>query len=168
MFNFRDQGDELSYCGQINPAQVSELAAAGYRSIICNRPDGEDGAVASAAIAKAASEHGMAFVYQPVEFSKLSLADGEVFVKTLEALPAPVLAYCKTGRRCAALWVLGRAPRLGAEQALAGSRASGCDLEDLRPRLRELPAVQHDMHKTLVVASPHPDALAKSTTLASR
>jgi sulfide:quinone oxidoreductase len=137
MLNFHEQGDRLSYCGQINPAQVPELAAAGYRSIICNRPDGEEGAIASAAIAKAASEHGLAFVYQPVDFSKLSLADGEVFVQALEQLPAPVLAYCRTGRRSAALWVLGRAPKLGADQVLAGSLASGCDLEDLRPRLSE-------------------------------
>jgi sulfide:quinone oxidoreductase len=138
MLNFREQGDDLSYCGQISPAQVSELAAAGYRSIICNRPDSEEGAIASAAIAKAAREHGMAFVYQPVEFSKLSLADGEVFVQALDKLPTPVLAYCRSGRRSAALWVLGRAPKLGAEQALAGSRASGCDLEDLRPKLSPL------------------------------
>jgi sulfide:quinone oxidoreductase len=144
MLNFREQGDELSYCGQINPAQVSELAAAGYRSIICNRPDSEEGAIASAAIAKVASDHGMAFVYQPVDFSKLSLADGEAFVQALDTLPTPTLAYCKTGRRSAALWVLGRAPRLGAEQALAGSRASGCDLEDLRPRLAGLSAASTD------------------------
>jgi sulfide:quinone oxidoreductase len=144
MLNFREQGDELSYCGQINPAHVSELAAAGYRSIICNRPDSEEGAIASAAIAKAASDHGMAFVYQPVDFSKLSLADGEAFVQALDALPTPTLAYCRTGRRSAALWVLGRAPRLGAEQALAGSRASGCDLEDLRPRLAGLSAASTD------------------------
>ncbi len=144
MLNFREQGDELSYCGQIDPAQVSELAAAGYRSIICNRPDSEEGAIASAAIAKAASDHGMAFVYQPVDFAKLSLADGEAFVQALDALPTPTLAYCRTGRRSAALWVLGRAPRLGAEQVLAGSRARGCDLEELRPRLAELPAARTD------------------------
>jgi sulfide:quinone oxidoreductase len=144
MLDFREQGDELSYCGQINPAQVSELAAAGYRSIICNRPDSEEGAIASAAIAKAASDHGMAFVYQPVDFSKLSLADGEAFVQALDTLPTPTLAYCKTGRRAAALWVLGRAPRLGAEQALAGSRASGCNLEELRPRLAGLSAAGTD------------------------
>ena len=144
MLNFRDQGDELSYCGQINPAQVAELAAAGYRSIICNRLDSEEGAIASAAIAKAASDHGMAFVYQPVEFSKLSLADGEAFVQALDTLPTPTLAYCKTGRRSAALWALGRAPRLGMEQVLAGSKASGCDLEELRPRLAGMPAVRND------------------------
>ncbi len=144
MLNHRDLGVELSYCGQISVAQVAELAAAGYRSIICNRPDSEDGAVASAAIAKAAGDHGMAFVYQPVLFSNLSLGDGEVFVQALEKLPSPVLAYCRTGRRCAALWVLGRAPKLGTEQVLATSRATGCDLDELRPRLAGLPAAHHD------------------------
>lgn len=138
MLNFRDQGDHLSYCGQPSVAQVPEFAAMGFRTIICNRPDTEEGAVASAAIAQAAGEHGMAFVYQPVEFSKLSLADGEAFARTLDTSPAPLLAYCRSGRRCAALWVLARAPRLGAEAALAASRESGCELEELRPRLASM------------------------------
>ena len=140
MLNFNDQGDALSYCGQIGVARVVELAAAGYRSIICNRPDSEDGAIASVAIAQAAQQHGMAFVYQPVEFSKLNLADGKAFMQALDTLASPVLAYCKTGRRGAALWALGRAPKLGVEQVLAGCRASGCDLEELRPRLVASPA----------------------------
>lgn len=37
MLNFREQGDALTYCGQIDPARVPELAAAGYRSIIVSK-----------------------------------------------------------------------------------------------------------------------------------
>lgn len=144
LLNFHDQGDALSCCGQINAAQVTAVAAAGFRSIICNRPDSEEGAVASAAIAEAASEHGMVFVHQPVLFSTLSLADGEAFAQWLDKLPKPALAYCRTGRRSAALWGLGRAPTLGAEQVLASSRAAGCDLDELRPLLRALPQARPD------------------------
>jgi sulfide:quinone oxidoreductase len=135
MVNFNDQGDELSCCGQIGVADVAAVAAAGFRSIICNRPDDEDGAVACQAIAAAAHALGLAFAYQPVLFSRLSGADGAAFVQALDALPKPVLAYCRTGRRSAALWVLGRVPRLGADAALAASAAQGCDLGELRARL---------------------------------
>lgn len=135
MLNFRKHGDDLSYCGQITAEQVPQLAAQGYRTIICNRPDGEEGAVASSTIAAAARAHGIEFIYQPVQFSSLSPADGERFAEALDAFPQPVLAYCRTGRRCAALWVLCRAPSLGAGAALAASKDSGCELEELRPWL---------------------------------
>lgn len=135
MLNFREHGDDLGCCGQITAEQVPQLAALGYRTIVCNRPDSEEGAVPSSAIAAAARAHGVEFIYQPVLFSSLSQADGERFAKALDASPQPILAYCRTGRRCAALWVLGRAPGLGADAALAASKASGCELEELRPRL---------------------------------
>lgn len=140
MLNFRDQGDDLSCCGQIGVRQVAELASLGYRSIICNRPDSEEGAVPSTVIAQAAREQGLEFAYQPVAFSALRMADGERFAHALDELPAPIVAYCRTGRRSAALWVLARAPRLGADVALAASRASGWDLEELRPRLQHVDA----------------------------
>lgn len=135
MFNFRDHGDDISYCGQISVAQVAEFAAQGFGSILCNRPDAEPGAVPSADIEQAARAHGMAFAYQPVEFSTLGRDDGVAFAKLVDALPKPILAYCRTGRRCAALWVLARAPLMGVEAALTASRECGCELEDLRPRL---------------------------------
>jgi len=31
--------DTLSMAGQIQPADIAQLAAAGYETIICNRPD---------------------------------------------------------------------------------------------------------------------------------
>lgn len=135
MFNFNDHGDDLSYCGQITVAQVADFAAQGFRAILCNRPDDEPGAVPAADIERAAREHGLVFAYQPVEFATLGAADGATFARLIDDLPKPILAYCRTGRRCAALWVLARAPRLGVEAALAASRDCGCELEDLRPRL---------------------------------
>ena len=90
MFNFRDQGDDdLSCLGQIGLAQVPEFAAMGFRSTVCNRPDAEEGAVPSFVMAAAAHEHGLAFIYQPVEFSTLGLDDGAAFAASLDALPKP-------------------------------------------------------------------------------
>jgi sulfide:quinone oxidoreductase len=139
MLNFRDQGDDLSCRAQIGISQVAELAARGYRSIICNRPDSEEGAVPSADIATAAQANGMAFLYLPVEFSALTSADGERFGEALDSMPRPIVAYCRTGRRCAALWALARAPKLGADAVLSASRTGGCDIDELRPKLADGP-----------------------------
>ncbi len=135
MLDFRDHGDNLFCSGQITVAQLPDLVARGIHTIVCNRPDDEAGAVASQSIADAASALGMTFVYQPVLFSSMTLADGERFAQTLGGAAQPVLAYCRTGRRSAALWVMGRAPTIGVARALEASKASGCDLEELRPRL---------------------------------
>lgn len=135
MINFRDHGDELSACGQVTATQLRDLAASGLRSLVCNRFDEEDGAVPSAEIARLAAELGVSFVHQPVEFSRIGAADGARFAELLDSMPKPMLAYCRTERRSAALWVMARAGRLGAEGALAASAASGCELSELRPRL---------------------------------
>src|SRR3546814_7968304 len=57
----------LSVSPQIDPADVVALAASGFRSIVCNRPDGEEaGQPTAAAIAAAAEAHGLRFVHIPV------------------------------------------------------------------------------------------------------
>ena len=75
----------------------------------------------------------------PVQVAEV---DSEAPVQAPYQLAAAAVAYCRTGRRSTALWALGLAPKLGAEQVLAGSRASGCDLEELRPRLVAWPAAR--------------------------
>jgi sulfide:quinone oxidoreductase len=53
--------DGLAVASQINPADVAGIAAAGYRAIICNRPDGEAADQPSfAKIAEAAAAVGIA------------------------------------------------------------------------------------------------------------
>ena len=128
-------GDRLVIAPQIQPEHVASIAAAGFHTIVNNRPDGEDGGVPSAAIRREAERLGMTFVEQPVLFSKLTAADGAAFARTLATAPGPVFAYCRTGRRCAALWALARAPERGVETVLRLTREAGQDLEELRPRL---------------------------------
>lgn len=133
MISFREHGDDVVCLPQVTAAGVVELAAMGIRSIICNRPDDEAEAVPSQGIADAAALAGMQFAYLPVRMETLSMKDGAAFVHLLEVLPKPIAAYCRTGRRSTALWVLGRAPRLGIEGALDAARANGVTLDGLAP-----------------------------------
>ncbi len=137
MFELKAEGERFFYSGQIRAEDVAKIAADGFRSIICNRPDSEDGAVESAKIKAAAEKAGLQFVYMPVLFSTLGPQDGVEFGRLLDSLPGPTLSYCRTGRRCAALWAFARVGKLGLGQTLDIARSSGNDLEELRPRLRQ-------------------------------
>jgi uncharacterized protein (TIGR01244 family) len=95
---------------QLGPAQMAEVAAAGYKSVIINRPDFEGGPdqPEAAAVAAAARAAGLAVEYQPVAGGNITAADVTRFAGLLRALPGPVLAYCRTGTRCTNLFELAK------------------------------------------------------------
>ena len=95
----------LSVSPQISPADVAELAASGYRSIICNRPDGEgEDQPSAASIAAEAERHGLEFAYIPAKSGAVTESNAADMRKALLALPAPVLAYCRSGARSTKLY----------------------------------------------------------------
>jgi len=99
--------DELSVSPQIMPVDIDALKEAGFRSIICNRPDGEAAGQPSAReLETAASARGLEFVHLPVVSGKISDDDAVNFERLLKNLPKPILAYCRTGTRSESLWCL--------------------------------------------------------------
>ncbi len=101
--------DEYTVSGQITPDDVQEIAARGYRSIMCNRPDGEapDQPV-FAGIEAAAKAAGLEVAFVPVVSGKITEEDVEAFRSRIADLPKPVFAYCRSGGRCQNLWTLSR------------------------------------------------------------
>ena len=98
---------DLSVTGQITPDQIAQIAAQGFRAIICNRPDGEEpGQPRFAQIEQAARTAGLAAQYLPVTQADLTEAKAGTFADLLATLPGPVLAYCRSGMRSATLWSL--------------------------------------------------------------
>lgn len=125
---------QLSVAAQIDVADIAWLAAQGFRSIINNRPDGEvDGQVTSAELAAAARQQGLIYRYIPVVSGQLQPAQVEAFSSALAELPAPVLAFCRSGTRSSSLWALQATG--SAAEILETARAAGYDLAPLRPRL---------------------------------
>lgn len=126
--------EQLSVAAQITPEDMADLAAAGFRSVINNRPDGEaDGQPASALLADAAAAHGLVYRHQPVVSGQVSDQDAVDFAEALSELPPPVLAFCRTGTRSSSLWALQAAG--DADAVLDTARQAGYDLQSLRPRL---------------------------------
>jgi sulfide:quinone oxidoreductase len=100
---------DYSASPQIDREDVAEIAAMGYRSIMCNRPDGEAAEQPGADEIRAEAERqGLAFAFVPVVSGAITEADVESFKAALAALPTPVLAYCRSGARCQNLWMLAR------------------------------------------------------------
>ncbi|MFU8831565.1 MAG: TIGR01244 family sulfur transferase [Wenzhouxiangella sp.] len=104
--------EQLAVSPQITPADVAALRDAGFRSIICNRPDGEGADQPGfQEIESAARSAGMQALYQPIVSGKVRDEDAEAFGQALLELPGPVFAYCRTGTRSATLWSLSEARR---------------------------------------------------------
>jgi uncharacterized protein (TIGR01244 family) len=93
--------DDVAVAGQLEPAAMAEAAAAGFRSVVNNRPDFEGGPTqpTSASIEAAARAAGLAYEWQPVSPSVQTPEDIARFAALLESLPKPILAFCRTGTR---------------------------------------------------------------------
>ena len=98
---------DYSVAPQIGTGDVAGIAAAGFRAIMCNRPDGESpDQTAVAKIRAEALRRGLGFAFVPVVSGQIDAGDVADFKDALAGLPAPVLAYCRSGARCRNLWLL--------------------------------------------------------------
>ncbi|MBV17793.1 MAG: TIGR01244 family phosphatase, partial [Thalassospira sp.] len=121
--------DGLSVSPQISADDIKEIARLGFRSIICNRPDGEGSDQPTFdEITKAASDAGLETRYLPIVSGKVTDQNADEFGSLLGALPGPVFAYCRTGTRSATLWSLSQASRLATSEILRATKAAGYDM----------------------------------------
>ncbi len=123
---------------QITAEDVASLAADGFKTIICNRPDGE--AVDQpnmVEIENASIKHGIEFHALPVQSGNITDADSAAFTRLMKSAPAPVLAYCRSGTRCTIFWSLYQA-RIGAQAdaILRATKQAGYDMSGLLSQLQ--------------------------------
>ncbi len=91
---------------QLTPDAMADVARAGFRSVVNNRPDFEHGPdqPTSAQIEAAARAAGLVYVHLPVPPAPPSAADIAAFADLLEQLPRPLLAFCRSGGRSSRLF----------------------------------------------------------------
>ena len=122
---------QLSVAAQLSVDDISVIAAQGFRSIVNNRPDDEAaGQPANAELKAAAEQAGLSWRHMPVVSGQFTEEQVRSFAGALNELPGPVLAFCRSGTRCSALWALQAEGSVDA--ILATTRAAGYDLEMLR------------------------------------
>jgi len=123
----------LSVAGRLDRADIDALAGAGIRTIINNRPDGEDpGQLPAAEAQRLAEAHGITYHHIPITAATLSRTDVDGFAAALKDAPAPVVAHCRSGTRSALLWALTRM-REGADplSLIAEAARHGIDIAGL-------------------------------------
>lgn len=97
--------DGLSVSPQIETGDLNAIMKAGFKAIICNRPDSEaEDQPSFALIEAAANKLGLSASYLPIRPGLMSEADIDEFEALLARLRGPVLAYCRTGTRSEMLW----------------------------------------------------------------
>lgn len=98
--DIRQIDDNFSVTGQISPDDVRDIVAAGYQTLICNRPDGESADQYDfAEIAGVAEKAGIPIHYVPVISGQLTQDDVDAMAAALDGAETPVLAYCRSGAR---------------------------------------------------------------------
>ncbi|WP_312265819.1 TIGR01244 family sulfur transferase [Neisseria sp.] len=131
--------EKLYISPQVSPADAAEAAKLGIRSVICNRPDGEEPGQPSAEQAAAwFAEAGItSFHHQPVLAPQINADDARRFAKQLAAVDGPVLAYCRTGTRSSLLWAIGQAENGGQANELIAEiqQKTGVDLSPFAGKL---------------------------------
>jgi sulfide:quinone oxidoreductase len=127
---------ELAVSPQVLVADLPAIAAAGFRSVICNRPDGEGAdQPLYAEIERAADELGLHVRYLPVESGKVTDEQGVAFGALMGELPKPVLAFCRTGMRSTTMWALSQAGRRPLPEIIELSSKAGHDLKGVVRRI---------------------------------
>jgi sulfide:quinone oxidoreductase len=100
--------EAFSVAAQIGPKDIPVIAAMGFKSILCNRPDGESpDQPLFEAVEAGAKLLGLTAAYLPVRPAGPAASDAAEFGRLFASLPKPVLAYCQSGRRSRAIWDAG-------------------------------------------------------------
>jgi uncharacterized protein (TIGR01244 family) len=131
--------DDFYVAGQLTENDFPELAKSGIKTIINNRPDGEEaGQLESSEARQLAEKHGMDYHYLPmVGGQPLPPMLVDDFKSTLDESQRPVLAHCRSGWRSSFLWSMGQiaAGNISADDAIKAAGNAGIPLEQARATL---------------------------------
>jgi sulfide:quinone oxidoreductase len=123
---------DLAVSPQIAPEEIEAVKAAGFASIVCNRPDGESfDQPTFAEVEAAAQAAGLATLFLPVAGGGMTQAHVDAMEKAWPDLPKPVLAYCRSGTRSITLWALSQRNHGDREAMVAAARNAGYDLSSV-------------------------------------
>lgn len=123
---------DLAVSPQISPEEIAAVKAAGFASIVCNRPDGESfDQPAFAEVEAAAQAAGLATLFLPVAGGGMTQAHVDAMEEAWPDLPKPVLAYCRSGTRSITLWALSQRNHGDRDAMVAAAHNAGYDLSQV-------------------------------------
>ncbi len=123
---------------QIELADLAAIKAAGFTTVIDNRPDAEIPPALHATPMRATAEAlGLTFINNPVISGGLTEANIAAQSAAAAASTGPVFAYCASGNRSSVVWALMNAAKLDADTLINTAARYGYTLEHLRGQLAD-------------------------------
>ena len=124
---------------QIAVEDLAAVKAAGFATVIDNRPDGEIPPDLHTPVMQAAAEAlGLRFVANPVVGGALTLQNVQAQAAAMAEAPGPVFAYCASGNRSSIVWALSHVGQHSIDELIGIPARYGYNLEHLRGTLESL------------------------------
>lgn len=133
----RELPGDVFVTGQLMPAQLLALAEQGVMSFINNRPDQE------APLQPTSDDMEQAAMAMSLDYFHIPMAGNltpgliEASLTAYQNAPRPIVAFCASGTRSAALWAFAHVDQLGVDSVMAALTGAGYSLEQLRQPLTD-------------------------------
>ena len=137
---FKQISENYAAHGQILPQHMAEIASLGFKTVINNRPDGEETGQPLGVELKAAAEvAGLSYAFIPMTVPTLSPELVTQHHTAIEASNGPVFAFCRSGTRSTVLWALTQVRFHGhsISDVISAAGQQGYDLSGVAPLLEE-------------------------------
>jgi len=133
MADIRNVTESFAVAPQITVDDLDEIAAAGFRTVIANRPDGEGGLHQPRMGQIRARSEALGLTFIALPFS--GAPTPEVVERTgniLSEAETPILAYCRSGTRSITAWALVHAGQGMGQEIVDAAAAAGYDLSSIQ------------------------------------
>ncbi|XXQ68076.1 TIGR01244 family sulfur transferase [Neisseriaceae bacterium B1] len=130
--------DYLYVSKQLDERIAKRAAQYEIKTVICNRPDDEEpGQPNFETVKEWLNKYGIEnVIYMPVVMNGIDDSALEEFKETVAKSPAPILAYCRTGTRCAMMWALNQVKRgVEVNSVIKAAELANINLEPHREKL---------------------------------
>ncbi|MDX0532952.1 TIGR01244 family phosphatase [Sinorhizobium medicae] len=123
--------EQLSVSSQPSVEDIRSLRENGFKTLINNRPDGEERRQPGTKAEGQEAKHcNLSYAFIPITGATITEADVRAFQRAVDQSEGPVFAHCKTGTRSLTLYVIAEVldGRMRADQVIDFGRARGFDL----------------------------------------
>lgn len=142
--------EQSSVSGQLDPADMTEVAALGFGVVVNNRPDREAmfGQPRTADLKQAAEAAGLLFVDLPFPGPNVTPEQVHALAGILDKRDRRVVAFCKSGMRSALIWAAAElAAGRGLDDVLSAARNAGQNLDPVGERIAALAAAARQLQE---------------------
>lgn len=128
---------DVFVCGQLLPAQLQALRDQGVQSFINNRPDMEAPLQPLSEDMEAAAQDLSVDYFHIPMLGGLTSGLIEASLTAYENTPRPIVTFCASGMRSAALWGFAHVKSLGSDNVIKALEDSPYNLSQIYPLLKD-------------------------------